>query len=157
VNLLPRHPIDHAWGDFQDWMVRLVRGKLALPPRRLRDVGGGYSLDDFEATGHEFVAYCKDLCQLQASEEVLEIGCGCGRIAIPLATYMGDHGRFYGVEIVEDAVLWCANHITRQHPNFRFFHADLYNQRYNNQHIYYGSWTGRKDGLSFQDIIVARK
>ena len=62
---------------------------------------------------------------------LLDIGCGSGRMAIPLSGYLSHKGGYHGIDIVEDAIHWCQQHITPRYPNFRFLHADLYNERYN--------------------------
>jgi SAM-dependent methyltransferase len=103
------------------------RGSTLLPPRYLRDVGPG----DFEEIGREFLGHMICLASLQPSESVLEIGCGPGRLALPLSTYLSDKGRYAGVDVVAKAVAWCRRNISRRHPNFAFHHADVLNQRYN--------------------------
>ncbi len=113
--------------DLFDWGQRLKNGKLYWPPLSLRDVGDS----DFEATGLEFVNHFKKLCYLQPNENILEIGCGSGRIAMPLTNYLNPSGHYYGIEIVADMVKWCQKNISSRHPNFKFIHADLYNKRYN--------------------------
>jgi len=120
-------PIYFAGLDWIDWMQRFHQGKLQLPPRSLRDVGGS----DFEATGLEFVEHFKKLGRLKPHENILEIGCGSGRIAMPLARYMAGQGHYWGAEIIEKSVRWCQKNITRRYPNFEFLHAELYNKRYN--------------------------
>ena len=98
-----------------------------LPPCDLRDVGPG----DFEEIGREFLGHMICLASLQPPESVLEIGCGPGRMALPLSTYLSDKGRYVGVDVVAKAVAWCRRNISRRHPNFAFHHADVLNQRYN--------------------------
>jgi ubiquinone/menaquinone biosynthesis C-methylase UbiE len=98
-----------------------------LPPRWLRDVGPS----DFEATGREFLDLFIRLGQLKPDEQLLDIGCGCGRMAIPLTGYLNRQGSYVGLDITAAPISWCQENITPQHPNFRFAHMDLYNQRYN--------------------------
>lgn len=122
-------PIYFGWLDCLDWWQRFRKGQLHLPPRRLRDVGGS----DFEATGREFLGHFRELCHLQPTERILEIGCGSGRMAMPLTQYITPPGSYDGIEVVKPQVVWCQRHITPHHPHFRFHHADLYNKRYNPQ------------------------
>lgn len=110
-----------------DSVSRALRGQLHLPPWWLRDVGGA----DFEATGREFLDLFKRLGNLLPDERILEIGCGCGRMALPLTGYLGRDGSYTGIDITQKSIAWCQKHITRRYPNFRFLHADLYNRRYN--------------------------
>ncbi|MEW5958963.1 MAG: class I SAM-dependent methyltransferase [Chloroflexota bacterium] len=115
------------FGVFKDFVNRASRGELHLPPWWLRDVGGS----DFAAAGQEFLQYFRQLANLQPAERVLDIGCGSGRMAIPLTGYLGPEGIYNGIDITEESIRWCRQHITRRYPNFRFLHADLYNRRYN--------------------------
>ena len=109
----------------------MLRDTLArrtpLPPVSLRDVGPG----DFEEIGQEFLGHLTTLGSLQPTEAVLEIGCGPGRMALPLTRYLGAEGSYVGIDVVAPCIAWCRRHITRRHPNFTFHHADVFNQRYN--------------------------
>lgn len=110
-----------------DRLIRRLSGQSHLPPLWLRDVGRS----DFEATGREFLQLFKDLAGLKPDEQVLDIGCGSGRMALPLMDYLNQEGGYTGVDIVQPAIAWCQEHISTARPNFRFLHLDLYNPRYN--------------------------
>ncbi len=99
----------------------------SLPPRWLRFVGGG----DFATVGARFVRHFRELADLRPDEDVLEVGCGVGRIARALAGYLAAHGSYHGFDVVADAIRWCRRTIAAAHPNFHFDHADLYNGGYN--------------------------
>lgn len=111
----------------KDFVKRLIKRELHLPPWWLRDVGGS----DFVDTGEEFLDLFIRVGNLQPEEQILEIGCGSGRMAIPLTRYVSSDGAYKGIDIVKQSVAWCQQHISRRHSNFRFLHADLYNKRYN--------------------------
>jgi cyclopropane fatty-acyl-phospholipid synthase-like methyltransferase len=68
-------------------------------------------------------AYAHDLilqAELRPSSRVLDIGCGCGRVATAFTRYLSRAGEYLGLDVWADGVTWCADHITAQHPNFRF-------------------------------------
>ncbi len=111
----------------RDYLNRALRGELHLPPWWLRDVGGS----DFKRTGEEFLQRFIRLGKLQPDEQVLEIGCGSGRMAIPLTRYLAPTALYVGMDITLPTIRWCQQHITPRHPNFIFLHADLHNKRYN--------------------------
>jgi SAM-dependent methyltransferase len=99
-----------------------------LPPKRLRDfVGGG----DFRTVGREMADLVTELTALQPTDNVLDVGSGIGRVALPLSEYLRPPGSYDGLEIVKRGVDWCTRNITSAHPNFRFHHADLRNTTYN--------------------------
>lgn len=66
---------------------------------------------------------------LKPGDAVLDVGCGLGRIAVPLIGYLT--GRYEGFDIDTAAVGWCAENITPRAPNFRFKSVELRNSRYN--------------------------
>ncbi len=115
----------------------LGRFDPSLPPRWLRFVGGG----DFAAVGARFVRHFRELAGLRPDEDVLEVGCGAGRIARALAGCLGPRGSYRGFDVVAPAVRWCRRSITAGHPNFTFDHADLYHAGYNPR--------GRHEAASF--------
>ncbi len=96
-----------------------------MPPRWMNFVGAG----DFQKTGDEFFGYFTQLARLQPCERVLEVGCGIGRMARPLTRYLT--GGYEGFDIVPSGIRWCQKNITKQHPDFRFTLADIYNSDYN--------------------------
>ena len=105
----------------------LGRRDELTPPRRMLAVGDW----EFGKVGREFLRHFTDLAGLQPSERVLDVGCGIGRMAVPLARYLDDKGSYEGFDIMADWVNWCSNKISPKYPNFRFQFADVFNQGYN--------------------------
>jgi SAM-dependent methyltransferase len=97
-----------------------------VPPRRLDFVGHS----DFVATGDEFLGHFVALAGLQPDHAVLDVGCGIGRMARPLADFLSSDGSYDGFDVNRDGIGWCRRRYAR-HRNFRFRVADLYNRRYN--------------------------
>ena len=101
-------------------------GRL-VPPRRLQlSVGEG----DFGAIGDEFLSHLVGRCGLKPDDRVLDVGCGIGRLARPLAGYLSIDGAYAGFDVSADAIAWCTRRY-RHYPNFHFVHADVRNARYN--------------------------
>jgi SAM-dependent methyltransferase len=65
----------------------------------------------------------------KAGDVILDIGCGYGRLAIPLTTH---HVRYVGVEPMAAFGEFCRRAFAPW-PQFRFVHADLRNEAYNPQ------------------------
>lgn len=97
-----------------------------MPPRWLNPIGDG----SFESTGDEFLGYFKELCGLQPTADVLDVGCGIGRMARPLTKYLTT-GSYEGFDITPAGIKWCRENITARYPNFRFTLADIQNKEYN--------------------------
>lgn len=100
---------------------------VLLPPPSLRFVGGG----DFAAVGEEFLHHFRNLGGLAPHHRVLDVGCGIGRMAIPLTRYLDAEGSYDGFDIVPHGIAWCRRRISRQFPNFRFQLAPIRNDDYN--------------------------
>ena len=63
-------------------------------------------------------------------ERVLEVGCGIGRMAVPLTGYLSG-GEYEGFDGMPKAIEWCQENISSEYPKFRFQVADVYNKKYN--------------------------
>ena len=98
-----------------------------IPPKSMIFIGDG----DFEQTGREFKKYFIELANLQPNSCVLDVGCGIGRMAIPLTDYLSAEGEYWGFDIVKKGIVWCKNRISSRFGNFHFLHSDIYNKRYN--------------------------
>ncbi len=120
-----RHLLNRL-GLWWDWAA----GRTAVrpPPDELvQGIGGSWWI------GEHFLGHFRDLCGLKPDEVVLDVGCGVGRMAVPLTGYLSPKGRYEGFDIMLKNVNWCRRAIARRWPNFRFQHADIYNREYNPQ------------------------
>ncbi len=103
----------------------LLSNELLPPPDLQAWVGGIY-----EAAGAEFMGYFINLCALQPHEAVLDVGCGSGRLAVPLTRYLNNDARYEGFDLSEAAIDWCRENISTKFPQFRFQVSDLHNGLY---------------------------
>jgi SAM-dependent methyltransferase len=112
----------------QDCLGNVFKRKGALqPPRSLISVGDG----NFDQIGREFLGYFTSIGGLQPNERVLEIGCGIGRMAIPLTTYLNETGSYDGFDITRAEIEWCKKNITPRFANFNFQRIDVRNDQTN--------------------------
>jgi ubiquinone/menaquinone biosynthesis C-methylase UbiE len=123
--------------------VRQLQGQDLTPPRGLSFVGRG----DFEQIGQEYLGHFKELGGLQPKSRVLDIGCGIGRMAIPLMDYLEEEGSYAGFDVGKEMIGWCKRHITRRRPDFEFTWAPVYNRKYNP----FGSISGAEFRFPYPD------
>lgn len=101
---------------------------MPVPPSERNFAGDG----DFRAIGAEFLRHFVGLGGLEPNHKVLEIGCGIGRMALPLTQYLTyGAGSYDGIDVVKEGVAWCDAAITPVYGNFRFRHLDYRNPVYN--------------------------
>jgi SAM-dependent methyltransferase len=118
--------------DFHD---AAERRKTMVPPRSMWFVGNG----DFGTIGMEFKNYFREYGGLQPDHRVLDVGCGIGRMAVPLTGYLSQHGAYEGFDIVKKGIEWCQANINPRYPNFHFRHSDIWNSLYNPAGVYQAS------------------
>ena len=99
--------------------------KLPLPPENLRVwVGPFADADLFRESGEETVRSIISLCGLKSNARVVDIGCGCGRVAAALAAYLSDKGRYDGFDVAAPLINWCRVELEPRLPQFHFCLAD---------------------------------
>ncbi|PWT99346.1 MAG: hypothetical protein C5B53_05475 [Candidatus Melainabacteria bacterium] len=98
-----------------------------IPPASLDFVGNG----SFKEIGEQFKSIFIEHAGLKPHERVLDVGCGIGRMALPLTKYLDHSGEYVGFDIVKVGIDWCEQNITPRYPNFKFQLLDIYNRSYN--------------------------
>ena len=113
---------------------------LASLPRRLRDpsrrgdpwqslhnIGSG----DFQRSGAGLLGDLIVFGGLRPTDRVLDIGCGVGRVALPLAVHLDAAGGYVGFDISRRAVVGCRKRFARLRADFVFVWLDIRNGDYN--------------------------
>lgn len=109
-----------------------------IPPQNMIEFVGSTSDENFKRMGKSFLRHFLKLGNLQPEDKVLDVGCGVGRLALPLIDYLQNGGAYEGFDIVAPGIEWCEKNITPKYKNFRFHLADVYNQYYNPNGKYQG-------------------
>ncbi|WP_439578548.1 class I SAM-dependent methyltransferase [Elioraea sp.] len=115
--------------DRLDWLcAHLATTRfLPVPPPELMTCGDG----DYRAIGAEFLGHFVRRAGLDPTERVLDLGCGIGRMTVPLTQYLAETARYEGVDVDAAAIAWCARAITPVYPQFTFRHLDVIHPLYN--------------------------
>ncbi len=114
-----------------------------LPPRRLRTIWG----EGFQKIGNTFARHLVDLGGLRPTDRVLDVGCGIGRMAIPLTRYLSPEGLYEGFDMIPCGIRWCQKAVSRRFPSFRFQLADIFNGIYHPA----GTQTAATYGFPFEN------
>lgn len=112
-----------------DMVLRLLGLQDERLPLRSKAISVGRG--DFKKIGKKFLDYFIELGDLKSDYKVLDVGCGFGRMAIPLTKYLDKEGLYEGFDIMEEGIKWCTKNISPQYPNFNFHLADIFNKEYN--------------------------
>lgn len=77
------------------------------------------------------MGHLRKLAELRPDERVLDIGCGCGQMALHLKKYLDEKGSYVGVDIHGPSIRWCQKEIASRRSNFEFAHVDVRNLAFN--------------------------
>jgi SAM-dependent methyltransferase len=100
-----------------------------VPAHLARLTGAG--IETFAELGKAHVANYKKYVGLEPGMSFLEIGSGIGRDAFQLIGELGPAGRYVGIDVQRESIVWCQKNIGRAHPNFRFVHVDAAHELHN--------------------------
>jgi ubiquinone/menaquinone biosynthesis C-methylase UbiE len=67
------------------------------------------------------VAEIVSLRGLSANARVLEVGCGCARLARAFAGYLRPEGRYDGFDVAQVLIEWCRQQLEPQLSKLSFF------------------------------------
>jgi cyclopropane fatty-acyl-phospholipid synthase-like methyltransferase len=65
-------------------------------------------------------ALMRRLLRLQPDMQLLDFGCGCGRVSLPILDYLSVDGTYVGVDIIPDLIQFCTDEIGSKFNNASF-------------------------------------
>lgn len=111
--------------------VRDLRGRfdlLPFPPLEMRELVGPTELEAFDNPKRELVY---PWLPEDVYERVFDFGCGCGRVARQLILQNPSPREYVGIDLHAGMIRWCQKNLQPIAPNFRFFHHNVFNTRFN--------------------------
>jgi cyclopropane fatty-acyl-phospholipid synthase-like methyltransferase len=81
---------------------------------------GSNSREHYLLNIREYVADLITQANLTPASRVLDLGCGCGRVASGLSRYLDARGSYLGLDIWDEGIKWATRHLTEAFPNFTF-------------------------------------
>jgi len=100
------------------------------PPRHLW-ISPDDSITHYVRWIWEYFAYLTIFAGLQRQDNVLELGCGHGRIARGLLAYLRAPGTYTGLDVDPVRIADATERYTSRFPNFQFLSADIRSIQYN--------------------------
>ena len=107
----------------------MVAPSLPDPPQAFMTLIGDAIL--FREGALEFRDHFVNRGGLKPTDNVLDVGCGVGRMTYGLVNYLEPPARYEGFDIVPDLITWTQQEISSRYPNFQFRQAPIYNSFYN--------------------------
>jgi SAM-dependent methyltransferase len=114
-SILKTHDTSGAWPD---------------PPRHLI---GGIGSGDFWQIGSEMVGLTMATARLDRADRILDVGCGLGRLALPLSQFLDERGSYDGFDTSSEYIDWCRSALPLDAERFRFHHFSIASSHYNEQ------------------------
>lgn len=84
---------------------------------------------------------------LRRDHSVLDVGCGRGRMARELLTYLGPTARYEGFDVRGAIIKELQRAFSTRYPHFNFHHTNIWNKRYNPE----GTVAAREYVFPFED------
>jgi len=111
-------------------------------------------LEDWFAGGAEQSTLLRLLAGVGQTSNVVEIGCGLGRLALALRRVLTD-GHYLGIDVVTDKIDFLLREMTPLAPHFRFAHVDVHSAFYNDGGLRTGSDLQLPCETGWADAIIA--
>lgn len=92
--------------------------------------GGATAMERFAEISDWHISQLDRYIGINEIDNVVEIGCGIGRVAIPLTLRL-TQGQYLGTDTIAPSIDWCAKNISAAHPNFKFIHHDIHDDLHN--------------------------
>ena len=100
----------------------------AIPPVSLeQQLNGGPNL----LIGRYYGTLLTEDLPLPPHAQILDVGCGYGRIALDLANRLSPDQHYVGLDPNADAIAWATSNIASARPNFTFERIDITSKPYN--------------------------
>lgn len=100
---------------------------IAIPNFALRSASSTGDLGSWYAIGEAWAQITRSF--LPASPRILDLGCGCGKMARFFVYHPGL--TYVGLDVFQPAIYWCNREFARFADRFRFEHLDVASQLYN--------------------------
>lgn len=119
-----------------DDRIKRVRESLAscsaledgqLPPKSMMNLAGSPDAVHYRNTMADHFTALVLRGAIEPDHTVLDLGCGCGRLALPFAHYL-DGGTYIGIDVSSEALSWCRKNLDARGGTMRFIQRETVNK-----------------------------
>lgn len=115
--------------------MNMAQKSSLIPPNELI-VENGVGIGDYAKIAEDFVKIGDGIVGrmiregfIEESSNVLDVGCGLGRLARPLTKFLTS-GKYVGIDITQTSIIWCKDNYA-EFNNFDFEFANIFSTYYN--------------------------
>lgn len=81
--------------------------KLAPTHLRVKLYGTFVDPDHWIESGLYSFFRLRDVYGMKPHHHMLDLGCGCGRVALPVISFLNEQGHYYGLDVDQEMMDWC--------------------------------------------------
>lgn len=111
-------------------IVDRLRVEGPTPPQEFMEVIGSFDKSHFTSNMTSFSLEILGRCKATKRSTILDLGCGCGRLALPICEYLGGEGAYIGVDVWPAGIAWCNEFISSKSERFSFHCVEAKNNYY---------------------------
>lgn len=120
-----------SWRIKGNKMETILDTGIPVPPKELVSANMLHRITHPNTVGKQNIKKMQKFVELRPDMQILDVGCGIGRMAIILTQFLNKDGKYRGFDINKERIAWCQAEITSRYPNFRFAHSNVFNGLYN--------------------------
>ncbi len=124
IKTIPYHLLDSLYIPFDRKHIRRTRNIRLIPNERNR-TGGKYAYSEWAHVIGIFQTLMFIHLQKKENNKILDIGCGAGLLGIASEPFLGQDGKYTGIDVMKKDIDFCRKHYPS--ANFEFIHFDVNN------------------------------
>jgi SAM-dependent methyltransferase len=124
---IPCHLLDSIYTPLDKKHIRRTRNIRLIPNANSRR-GGKFSYAEWAHVIGIFQTLMFSHLEKKENNMILDVGCGTGLLAIASEPFLGNNGRYIGIDVMKKDIDFCCGHYPSS--NFEFIHFEVANAAY---------------------------